>query len=305
MTANVTAKRASGLEEVVAIARPHILFVAMAATVVFGWLTTERYLVWLAPVVCADWFFVNLLNRVTDVAEDAKNGIVGTAMVARHRRAFTFVAFAAPLASLVVTHAVTPALTPPRLAVMLLGLGYSYRIVPTPRGLSRIKEIYAAKNLGSALIFVITGFVYPMSIAPRVAPLATVAALVAFFVPFEITFEILYDLRDIEGDTAEGVPTVPVRHGREGARRLVDALLVVSGLAILVGLAAGALGVREALMAAAPIGQAAFYKPRFVRGIDARDCILATHLATAELLLFLAGTALWLRAGLPANVFLR
>lgn len=293
----------SRIQEIASIARPHILFVAMAAMLVFGWLTTGRYLLWLAPVVAADWFFVNLLNRVTDVAEDTKNGIVGTAFVARHQRAFTIAAFAAPLGSLAITHFVAPWLSLPRLVVLLLGLGYSYRIVPTPSGLRRIKEIYAAKNLGSALIFVLTGFVYPLAVADAIVPWSTVVVLIAFFVPFEVTFEILYDLRDIEGDTAEGVPTFPVRHGRNGARRLIDALLVASGIAIVVGLAARALGVREALMLAAPVGQLLFYRPRFVRGIDARDCILATHLATVQLLVFLGGTAAWVRAGLPANLY--
>jgi 4-hydroxybenzoate polyprenyltransferase len=291
--------------ELVAIARPHILGVAMTAMLMFGWLTTGRYLFWLMPVVCADWFFVNLLNRVTDVAEDARNGIVGTAMVARHRRAFTVLAFAAPLGSLVVTHFVAPWLTPPRLVVMLLGLGYSYRIVPTPRGFRRIKEIYAAKNLGSALIFVLTGFVYPLSVAERIVPMSTVLALAFFFVPFEVTFEILYDLRDIEGDIAERVPTFPVIHGKDVARRIIDALLAISGAVLAVGVATSTLGLREALMIAAPVGQRFFYRPRFLRGITARDCIVLTHLATGELVLFLFGTAAWLRAGLPANLFLR
>lgn len=293
----------TSFDELVAIARPHILIVAMTAMVTFGWLTTGRYLFVLMPIVCADWFFVNLLNRVTDVAEDAKNGIVGTAMVARHQRAFTFAAFAAPIGTLVITHLLAPALTPPRLVVMLLGLGYSYRIVPTPSGFRRIKEIYGAKNFGSALIFVLTGFAYPLAVAERIVPLSTVLVLVLFFVPFEVTFEILYDLRDIDGDVAEGVPTFPVVHGALTARRIIDVLLVVSAVVVVAGVLTGELGVREALMVAAPGAQFAFYRPRFARGINARDCIVATHIASAQLVFFLAGTAAWLRAGLPANVF--
>ena len=146
----------SRLQEIASIARPHILFVAMAAMLVFGWLTTGRYILWLAPVVAADWFFVNLLNRVTDIAEDTRNGIVGTAFVARHQRAFTIAAFAAPLGSLAVTHVVAPWLSLPRLVVLLLGLGYSYRIVPTPRGMRRFKDLYVFKNSMSAFMFVLS-----------------------------------------------------------------------------------------------------------------------------------------------------
>lgn len=298
-------KGRAALAELVAIARPHILGVAMAATLTFGRLTTGHYAVWLLPIVCADWFFVNLLNRVTDLAEDERNGIVGTKMIARHRRAFTVAAFAAPLATLAVTHAFAPELTWPRLVVWLLGLGYSYRIVPTLRGLRRIKEIYAAKNLGSALIFVLTGFAYPLAIHPRVVSPLYIALLVLFFVPFEVTFEILYDLRDIRGDRAEGVPTFPVVHGEARARGAIHALLVASVIPLGVGVATSVLGVREALMAFAPLAQWLFVRLRLARAVDARDCIAITHLATAQLVFFLAGNGLWLAAGLPSNVFLR
>jgi len=289
----------------VAIARPHILFVAMAACVTFGWLLTGRVLVWLAPVVAADWFFVNLLNRVTDVAEDERNGIVGTALVLRHVRAFTAVAFGAPLLTLVATHAIAPLLSIPRAVALVIGLGYSYRLVPTTRGMRRLKEIYGAKNLGSALIFVLTGFAYPLTVAERTAPVATQVLLVAFFVLFEVTFEIFYDMRDVEGDRAEGVPTFPVVHGMKGARRLFDALLAASAAVLVLGLATGALGVREALMVVAPLSQRWFFRTRWPDRIDARACIVATHLASVELLVFLAGNAAWLAAGLPANVHLR
>ena len=203
------------------------------------------------------------------------------------------------------THGIAPALTLPRLAVLLLGLGYSYRIVPTPRGLRRIKEIYGAKNLGSALIFVLTGFAYPLALHERIASPAYVALLVLFFVPFEVTFEILYDLRDVDGDRVEGVPTFPVVHGIAASRRAIDALLVVSVLPLAAGLATSVLGVREALMAFAPLAQRLFYRPRVERRIEARDCIVLTHLATAQLVFFLAGNTAWLAAGLPPNVFLR
>ena len=44
-------------------------------------------------------------------------------------------------------------------------------------------------------------------------------------------------------------------------------------------------------------------RPRYRRGLTTNDCIVLTHLGTAELVLFLVGTALWRSAGLPANVY--
>jgi len=128
--------------------------------------------------------------------------------------------------------------------------------------------------------------------------------LVVFFVLYEITFEILYDLRDLDGDRKEGIPTYPVVHGEAVALQIIDVLLVLATLTLFVGLASGMLGLREGLMLAAPALQRVFYPKRVARGLTSADCIALTHVGTAELLLFLAGTAVWSAAGLPANVFL-
>jgi 4-hydroxybenzoate polyprenyltransferase len=210
------------------------------------------------------------------------------------------------LASFVATHLVWPALTPFRIVVQLIGVAYNYKVVPTPRGMSRLKEIYFFKNFGSSVLFVLTCFVYPLAAAgfAKIVPWSTIVVLVLFFVPFELTYEILYDMRDLEGDRAEGVPTYPVVHGMENARRIIDALLVFSIVVLLVGFAIRALGVRELFMVVAPIAQLAFYRPRYRRGLTPRDCIVLTHLGSAQLVMFLVGTTLWLRAGMPANVML-
>lgn len=293
------------LADALAITRYHILLVAMTASVAFGWLMTGQRFWLLAPVVGFDWFLINLVNRVTDIDEDLKNGIDGTRLVARHRRALTALSFALMLGSLGAVHLVCPALTPYRIAVHLIGLGYNYDLVPTPRGLSRFKEIYFLKNFGSSVLFVLTCFVYPLMLSvPRLMSWGGVACLVAFFVPFELTYEILYDLRDLEGDRAEGIPTYPVVHGPVRARQIIDGLLIAASASLLVGLATRVLGLREALMLAAPALQLAFYRPRFRRGMTSHDCIVLTHLGTAELALYLLGTWLWAAAGLPENLYL-
>jgi len=291
--------------EVLAIARYHIMLVAMAATVVFGWIATGDRPWAVTLVVTVDWFLINLMNRITDIDEDLRNGIPGTERVARRKGALTVFSVALMLSSFAVTHAVWPALTPFRVLVQAIGVAYNYRVVPTPKGLSRFKEMYFFKNFGSSVLFVLTCFVYPLAASgwARIVPWSTVVALALFFVPFELTYEILYDMRDLEGDRAEGVPTYPVVHGVDAARRIIDGLLVASAAVLLVAFFARVVGVRELLMAAAPIVQVAFYRPRYRRGLTSRDCIVLTHLGTAQLALFIAGTALWSRAGLPANIF--
>ena len=84
---------------------------------------------------------------------------------------------------------------------------------------------------------------------------------------------------------------------------MIDGLLVTSALVLGVAFAAGALGLREALMIVAPLLQWLFYRPRVRRGLTPGDCIALTHLGSGLLAFYLAGTAIWLAAGLPANIW--
>ena len=298
------------LADAAAISRFHILLIGAVAAVMFGWMMTGRYL-WIAGAFSGlDWFLINLMNRVTDIEEDLKNGIRGTERVARRRGLVTIGSFVLMFGSIAASHLVWPALTPWRLLVQVIGLGYNYKIVPTLRGLSRFKEIYFWKNFGSALLFVLTGFMYPLAVAgTRHMSWPAIVCLILFFIPFELTYEVLYDLRDLEGDRAEGVPTYPVVHGVARSLQIINGLLIGSSLVLVGGVVSGALGLRELLFLVAPLAQFILYRRWSARGpggqLTPRDCIVLTHVGTAQLIFFMLGTALWIHAGLPADVFLR
>lgn len=300
----------SALSDALSIVRYHIVLVAMTASLVFGFVLLGHKSALVALLVGVDWFLINLVNRVTDIAEDLKNEIPGTERVARRRGALAAGSVALFAVSMLTSHALVPALTPWRVAVQLIGVAYNYRVLPLPaRGgvrWSRFKELYFFKNFASSVLFVLTCFVYPIARAGAwsTVPWPMVVVLVVFFVPFELTYEILYDLRDLEGDRAEGVPTFPVVHGPRVALRIIDALLGLAATALVVGFACRAVGVRELMMLVAPAAQLAFYRPRVRRGLTTPDCVWLTHLGTAELALFLVGTEVWARAGLPANIWL-
>ena len=283
--------------------------IAAAACLVFGWLLTGRYPWPVLPLVAFEWFLINLLNRVTDIDEDLDNGIHGTTTVARHAVLLTVASFGLMAGSFALSHWLWPALTPWRLVVHAIGLGYSYPIVPKParRGLfvlARLKDLYFFKNFGSSTIFVLTSFAYPLALHPddRAMSIAAIALLILFFVPFEMTYEVIYDLRDIDGDRALRIPTFPVMHGARGARRIVDAMLLASSAALGVGVGIGALGLREALLLVAPLIQTMWLRARPRHQPSPRDCIVLTHLGTGLLLFFVVGTAVWLALGLPANI---
>jgi 4-hydroxybenzoate polyprenyltransferase len=297
------------LSETASILRFHIVLIGVVAAIVFGYLLTGRYLWEIALLGGVDWLLINLLNRITDLTEDLANGIPGTERVARHRRGFIAAWVAVQGGSFAVSVALAPALTLWRIAVQLIGAAYSIPLVPTPRGLRRFKDLYFLKNFMSAVLFCLTAVAYPL-VATGLEPtlpggMLSVAALLCFFIPFELTYEIFYDLRDLEGDRLAKVPTYPVVHGPARAAQIIHGLLVLSAVALATGVGVGLLGLREGLMLAAPAAQLAFIHPRIHRGPTTRDCIAATHLGSALLVFFVFGNALWVAAGLPANIYLR
>ncbi|MFT5432248.1 MAG: 4-hydroxybenzoate polyprenyltransferase [Myxococcota bacterium] len=294
------------IADIASILRLHIIGVAVMATLVFGWLLTGEYPIAIALLGGVDWMLINLLNKITDVEEDRINGIAGTERVASNQRGFTIAWVVIAVGSFGFSLWRYPELTGWRVIVQLIGLAYSISLVPTLKGLRRFKDLYFFKNFMSSVLFVLTCFVYPLVVGTLIHPggMLTVVLLVAFFVPFELTYEILYDLRDLEGDRAEGVPTYPVVHGPATSIRIINGLLLCASAALVAGLCVGAIGLLEGLMLVAPIIQFVFYRPRYQRGLTARDCIVLTHLGSVLLLVYIAGTQAWLGLDLPANIYL-
>ena len=299
------------LGDVASILRLHIIAIAVTAALVFGKVLTGELWLGVALLGGLDWLLINLLNRVSDVEEDQANKIRGTErLVGRHGLVLS-IWVGLLVGSMVVGHLVAPELTWLRGLVQLVGIGYSYRIVPAPTSkgvaLKRFKDLYFLKNFMSAMLFVATCLFYPVLTAGHFAPgygWSSLLGLALFFVPFEITYEILYDLRDLEGDRLANVPTYPVVHGAAVSSKIIDALLALASVALITSVVYGLLSVRELLMLVAVLVQHTFYQPRFRRGLTTRDCIQLTWLGAALLLVWLGGTALWEAAGLPVNVWL-
>jgi 4-hydroxybenzoate polyprenyltransferase len=283
------------------VSRLHIVAIATLGTFTFGWLFGGRYL-WLLPAISAlDWFVVNLLNRVVDVKEDRANRIEGVGFVDAHRRKLTAAGFVLLLGSLVGFHALVPEVTPLRVCFHALGLAYNWPLLP---GRRRIKQLYFWKNTASAVGFVITVFLFPLSTlgwgfdATRLAPgisAATVWLSGLFFVLFELSYEVIYDLRDEPGDREAGVRTYPVVHGLATAMRIADGLIAASATVLVVGFASGLVPWRVFVMILAPALNFVAYKRAMRRGITSSDCVRLTWLGAALLVAY----HLWVAAGLP------
>jgi 4-hydroxybenzoate polyprenyltransferase len=283
------------------VGRLHIVAIAAAGLLTFGWLFTGERPWGLAAICALDWFLVNLLNRVVDLPEDEANGIVGTDFVRRHRRGLLRGGFSLLFGSLAATAAVLPAITPLRVAFHLLGFAYNWPLLP---GRRRIKALYFWKNTASATGFMLTVFGFPLAmagwgrdparLAPGITP-ATVALCALFFFLFELSYEVIYDLRDVAGDRAEGVRTFPVVHGERGAVRIIDGLVVASVAVLVGGHLAGVVPWRAAVMVVAPVLQLVLYKRALPRGLTSGDCLRLTWLGAG----MLAAYHLWIALGLP------
>ncbi len=282
--------------------RIHIVAIAIAATVTFGFLFRGIYPVGLALLCGFDWCVVNLLNRATDVEEDRLNEIVATEWVARHARAIVAVTLISLVSSLIAGFLFLPrALAVVRVIFHVIGLGYSFRIVPTPSGMKRFKDLYVMKNSMSAVLFILGCGLYPL--LGRTEPLTMsptgIACVLVYFFVFEHSFEVIYDLRDVVGDRQVGVPTYPVVHGVEVSARIVTWLCVIPILVLMISRILGSISTRELLMIAAPVAQLIFLKKRGAANVTRADCIGITYAGAFALLFYLAGTAAWAKAGLP------
>jgi 4-hydroxybenzoate polyprenyltransferase len=263
--------------------RFHIVAIAALAAVVFGFLFDGHLGLAAGALVGLDWCLLNLWNRIADVPEDLRNGIPGTGFAAAHGRALNRLAFAA----LLLTLPLLPALVPLRLAFHLGGWAYSFG--------PRLKRIFLLKNIFSGLLFIASVIGYPLLLSPVRPPLAEVLCLAAFFLPLEITYELIYDLRDVEGDAACGIVTVPVAWGARRTRGFIWLLLALSTAALLLGSLAGALRWRELVMIAAPLQQALVLRFWIPREISKPAAVRVTYLGAAQL----ASYVVWIALRLP------
>jgi 4-hydroxybenzoate polyprenyltransferase len=287
------------------ICRMHIVAIAAAGSLTFGWIFTGQ-LLWMAVVFCAlDWFLVNLLNRVVDLDEDHENAIRGTDFVDRHQGWLTVFGFVALLLSFAIGALVCPEILVLRTTYHTLGVVYNWRLLP---GRRRLKEMYFFKNTASALGFLLTVFAYPLALAndslaqaeslflPDVSA-ATICFAIAYFFLFEISYEILYDLRDIEGDRAQRVRSFPVVHGPRWTVCLMNGLLLTSTLVLATGYLIEAVPWRLFVLVLGPIGQWIWTRRMLRRGVTVEDCLTLTWFGV----LLLVSYHLWWFLGLPGG----
>lgn len=181
-------------------------------------------------IVFAVTLFVYSFNRLTDLAEDAQNVPNRTAFVERYGKVLLAVGVMLYLLAtgiaLVTGVPAVPAMVAP-LAVAVL-----YSVVG-------VKRILLVKNL---LVGLSWGAI-PLGVGVYYGQLFTVDILFPFaFITAALTIAaVVFDIKDIEGDSAEGIATVPLVVGVERTKRLAAAGCVVLGLVVATFVAVGTL----------------------------------------------------------------
>jgi 4-hydroxybenzoate polyprenyltransferase len=280
------------------VVRPHILAIAGMASLVFGWLFSGGFHPIFPLLVAGDWFVVNILNRAVDLKEDARNGVPGTVFLSRYGTAVTLGSFAFLFLVVGVGHAWLPQVTGIRALFHAVGLAYNYRLIPAPGGRTRFKEMYALKNTSSALLFVLSVILLPLVATGGLGdPLMVQRAawLTVFFFPLELTYEVLYDLRDIDGDAEEHIPTFPVVHGAPWAWRFCHLAILVSFCAPLLGYLLGPLRIRDAVLCIGAVQQLLVFLYVRRRGPTGPRVVNVTYLGALQL----ASYCVWIAVGLP------
>ncbi|MFC4438227.1 MULTISPECIES: UbiA family prenyltransferase [Natrialbaceae] len=175
-------------------------------------------------IVFAVTLFVYTVNRFTDLEEDEENVPQRAAFIKRYGR--YWLAIGAGLYLATVGAAV---------ALSLPGAGFLLipPVVAVVYSLGGIKRVFLVKNLFVGLAW---GLI-PLGVGIYYGRLWTLEIqFLAAYVAAMITIAaVIFDIKDIVGDRAEGIPTVPTRYGPRRTRIVTQAANLLAA-AIVVGL---------------------------------------------------------------------
>lgn len=181
-----------------------------------------------AAVLCVyEW------NRLTDVDEDAINCPEERDAAVANRR--TIVAFCvAMLAVVAVVIAIDRDARRAAILLFALLLGYAYGTPPL-----RLKKRFLIKNLSSSI-----GWTLLTVLVPATACAVRGGALALAFgsmLGAVLVVELLWDLRDVAGDAAAGIRTLPLVAGTRATKLAILVVNAIPALLVVAGVAAGAL----------------------------------------------------------------
>ncbi|WP_421909881.1 UbiA family prenyltransferase [Methanolacinia petrolearia] len=171
------------------------------------------------------------LNRKTDEAEDMMNHYERYHFTKKHgsflyRSSILSYITAAGIGMIYGTEALFMTLLP-----LIAGILYIIPIFPKSIGFSRIKEVPVLKSLIVALAWAIPPAFLPVYLSSTLPGFSTYIVALFFFI-LVFTSKVVFDIRDVKGDIASGVRTIPAMLGKERTVVLLSVLNISAGLVI-------------------------------------------------------------------------
>ncbi|QCW02191.1 UbiA family prenyltransferase [Natrinema pallidum] len=200
-------------------------------------------------IVFAATMFVYTVNRFTDLEEDERNVPQRAAFTRRYGTLW----LAAGVGLYVAAVGIAVAVGVPGAVYMFLPL-----VVVLLYSVGGVKQLFLVKNL-------VVGFAWgaiPLGVGYYYGQLRSPAILFLFgYITIMITIAaVIFDVKDIEGDLAEGIPTVPNLFGPRWTR-LLSLLATVAVAAAVIALVAGGAIAHEFLIVLAMNAYVCAYIP--------------------------------------------
>jgi 4-hydroxybenzoate polyprenyltransferase len=171
------------------------------------------------------------LNRKTDEMEDAINHSHRYKFTKKYEKILYTSGIGAYLFALILSSFYGIIVILIAAIPLLLGLVYSTPIFPKGSRYRRLKEVPFVKSLIVAIAWAIPPAFLPIYVSGATPSLITLAIFLFFFSLVFIN-TVLFDIRDVEGDRATGVRTIPVCIGIPNTKILLTLVNIVFGVAV-------------------------------------------------------------------------
>lgn len=214
----------------------------------------------IGPAVYAAGFLIFFsaysLNRVLEIEEDARQHKSRAKYVGKYHRqilAFSLAAYAIGVALIGLDR---PDLVPLAFVPLVFVILYTVKL-PTGHRFKRIKDITIGKNMGVAVAWTLFVVVLVDAYAGSFSFLPLMITSF-FFISRIFVNTVVFDMRDHDGDKANGIRTMPVHMGLEKTKHIV---MIINAFIGVFMLAVGLVGLMGPLayFAAASSLYAAFY----------------------------------------------
>jgi 4-hydroxybenzoate polyprenyltransferase len=193
-------------------------------------------------------FGVYNLNKLTDLGEDAINTPERVRFLAGRRTQMLYISLGAYAISAIIAFHNLPTTLPVVFIPLAANALYSSKLLP---GIPRLKDIPVMKNVIVALSWALVCTLMPA--LQMNEPIRAAVLVVYFMVARVFVNTVVFDIRDVDGDRANGVRTIPVILGQRkttaillamnstmlpwfivgGGRELLAAIMILYGYAFI------------------------------------------------------------------------